>query len=57
MEEVKEIPTSIFPDDSIEHINKDPNMMSTWLLLGSLVVIFFVLKTFIYIPDEKRKNK
>jgi hypothetical protein len=31
--------------------------MPTWGLLAILIVAFFVLKTFIYITDEKRKGR
>ncbi len=56
-ENTETIKTSIFPDDSIEHIEKEYAMLNTWLLLGVLVVLFFLLKKFIYIPDEKRHGK
>jgi hypothetical protein len=32
-------------------------VMPTWGLLAILIVAFIVLKTFIYITDEKRKGK
>ncbi len=56
-ETTKEIKTSIFPDETIEHISKDYAKMDTWLLLVFLFLIFFLLKKFIYIPDEKRHGK
>jgi hypothetical protein len=50
-------PTSIFPNDEIEHIKADYLTMPTWFLLTVLILAFFVLKSFIYHPDEKRKGR
>ena len=54
--EVYKSDTSIFsaPNKSPE---KEQFKMPTWGLLAILIVAFFVLKTFIYITDEKRKGK
>ncbi len=35
----------------------DQFKMPTWGLLAILIVAFFILKTFIYITDEKRKGR
>lgn len=48
--------TQFFPG-KIEHIKKNHFALPTWSLLGFLVVTFIILKSFIYITDEKRKNK
>lgn len=45
----------------IAHQNSYPKekqlMYPTWLLLVVLFAAFFILKTFIYLPDEKRRGK
>lgn len=48
--------TSIFP---VETPNPKNNQfkMPTWGLMAVLIVAFFILKTFIYITDEKRKGR
>lgn len=50
-------PTSIFPNGEHEPIKKEYGKLSTGALLLFLFVCFFVLKSFIYVPDEKRKGK
>ncbi|MBL7665608.1 MAG: hypothetical protein JNM93_10785 [Bacteriovoracaceae bacterium] len=56
-ETTKEIPSSVFPKGDVEAVNKKQLMMNTWVLLGGLMVLFFLLKTFIYIKDDKRHGK
>lgn len=48
--------TSIFSANNKRPSN-DQSRMPTWALLAILIVAFFLLKTFIYITDEKRKGK
>lgn len=50
-------PTSIFPNGEHEPVKKEYGTLSTMSLILFLFVVFFVLKSFIYIPDEKRKGK
>lgn len=50
-------PTSIFPKGEVEQIKSDYLMMPTWFLIVVLIIGFFILKSFIYLPDEKRKGK
>jgi hypothetical protein len=59
MEEVKleQKPTSIFPNGEVEQIKSGYLMMPTWFLIVVLIFAFFILKSFIYHPDEKRKGK
>jgi hypothetical protein len=54
---VKTIPSSVMPDGYAEPIKAEYEMIGTWYLVGFLFIVFFVLKSFIYIPDEKRKGK
>ncbi len=32
-------------------------MMPTWVLLLGLIVVFFIVKTFIYIKDKEREDE
>ena len=48
--------TSIFTAPN-HNPRKDQFKMPTWGLVSVLIVAFFILKTFIYITDEKRKGK
>jgi hypothetical protein len=59
MEQVKleQKPSSIFPNGQFEQIKSSYLMMPTWLLVVVLIFAFFILKSFIYLADEKRKGK
>ncbi len=54
MQEKKVFETSIFPNKEIEFVQESQLAMPTWVLLVGLVVIFIILKLFIYIKDPKR---
>lgn len=56
--EVKEKPYHpIFPGMDVEKPEANQIQVPTLWLLGVLVVCFFVIKKFIYIPDGDRHNK
>lgn len=48
--------SSVIPHEFSRPKN-DQVVMPTWALLVILFAAFFILKTFIYIPDEPRKGK
>jgi hypothetical protein len=50
-------PSSIYPKGDFVNIQKDYTMFSTPALLIFLFVIFFILKSYIYITDPKRKGQ
>ena len=54
MQDKKVFETSIFPNKEIEFVKQDQASMPTWALLVALVVVFVILKVFIYIKDPKR---
>ncbi len=56
MEASKEVKnTSFYPE--LEHVSYDRFKLPTWAMIVFLIVVFFVLKTFIYLPDKKRHGK
>lgn len=57
MNETKEMKSSTIVNESVQMPKPDQLFMPTWVVLGVLIVVFFVLKTFIYIKDEKRHGK
>lgn len=50
-------PSSIFPNGEYEPVKKDYATLPTSVIIVFLCLIFFVLKSFIYTPDDKRKGK
>lgn len=51
-------PSSIAENTKVWPLAEGQQMqMSTWTILGVLIVAFFVLKSFIYIKDAKRHGK
>ena len=48
--------SSVIPHE-FSRPKKDQFLMPTWALLVILFAAFFILKGFIYIPDESRKGK
>lgn len=55
--EHKYVPESSVIPHEFNKPKKDQLVMPTWGLLVILFIAFFVLKGFIYIPDESRKGK
>ncbi len=49
--------TSIFPNDEIQFPKEDQFAVPTWGVIVFLVLVFFILKAFVYIKDEKRHGK
>ncbi len=47
----------MFPSGNYEKIEKKPVFLEWYVPLISLIVIFVILKVFIYHPDEKRKDQ
>ena len=47
----------LFPDGTYEKIENNYVFMDWFILLGTLIVIFVILKIFIYHPDDKRKDQ
>jgi hypothetical protein len=41
----------------VQHVNDNQVSYSTWMLLVGLIFAFIILKTFIYIKDDKRDGK
>lgn len=56
-QEQTEVINPIFPDGLVKNVKTNHQMMNTGILLGALVVIFVILKKFIYVKDEKRHGK
>lgn len=55
-------PVTYTPESSViphqfSRPKQDQLVMPTWALLVILFAAFFILKAFIYIPDESRKGK
>lgn len=57
MEQVKEMPSSIFPGGDYERVEPAQVKIPSFGIVIFLVVVFILLKTFIYTPDEKRDGK
>lgn len=57
MNESTEMKTSTIVNESVQTPNPDQFFMPTWSIIGVLILVFFILKTFIYIKDEKRHGK
>ena len=47
----------LFPDGTYENIKEHYVFLDWFILPGTLLVIFVLLKAFIYHPDEKRKDQ
>lgn len=47
----------LFPSGEYEKVENNPVFLEWYVPLLSLIVIFVVLKVFIYHPDEKRKDQ
>lgn len=56
MKNTIEKPHSIFPEDLVP-VKYDQLMLPTWFLIVFLIVGFIILKSFIYIKDDKRAGK
>lgn len=50
-------PTSIVASRPLEREKEDYLEMPTMVIIGVLVCVFFMLKFFIYIKDDKRHGK
>lgn len=48
--------SSIFVHEN-QYPRQDQPKLPTWSIVVVLVVVFFILKSFIYISDKKRKGK
>lgn len=57
MEAVESRESSLKVNAQFEGLQKDQFYMPTWAVLVFLIIIFFVLKSFIYIKDQKRHGK
>ena len=55
MEQSREVKSNMFSEPLIAPA-KGQWMVPTWSILSFLLVIFVVLKSFIYLKDEKRKE-
>lgn len=55
--EAKYVPESSVIPHEFQKPKNDQFTMPTWGLLVILFAAFFILKGFIYIPDESRKGK
>lgn len=47
----------IFPSGNYQKIEKNLVFLDWYVPLISLIVIFVILKVFVYQPDEKRKDQ
>lgn len=57
MSENTEMKTSSIVTESVQTPQKDQFFLPTWAVIGVLILVFFILKTFIYIKDDKRHGK
>lgn len=57
MEAVESRESSLKVNAQFEGLQKDQFYMPTWGLIVTLFIAFFVLKSFIYIKDQKRHGK
>lgn len=57
METVESRESSLKVNAQFEGLQKDQFYMPTWAVLVFLIIVFFVLKSFIYIKDQKRHGK
>lgn len=57
MENNVEVQTSSIVNEYVQMPKQDQLKFPTWGLLVVLVIAFFVLKTFVYIKDDKRHGK
>ena len=57
MEQVKQMPSSVFPDGNYQRVETKQVMIPTSALIILLIVIFVLLKKFLYIPDGDRAGK
>jgi K+-transporting ATPase A subunit len=56
-EETTAIKSSTFPNKEFEPVSDGTFITPTWILLGVLVVVLVIIKTFVYIKDPTRDNK
>ena len=57
METVKQYPSSFNKTKDVQKIKFDQPTFPVWFAIAFLIVCFFILKSFIYTPDEKRHGK
>lgn len=57
MENNVEVQTSSIVNEYVQMPKQDQLKFPTWGLLVVLVIAFFILKTFVYIKDDKRHGK
>lgn len=57
MQNVESRESSLKVNAQFEGVQKDQFYMPTWGLILTLIVAFFILKSFIYIKDQKRHGK
>jgi hypothetical protein len=49
--------SSLKVNAQFEGVQKDQFFMPTWALIITLIIVFFILKSFIYIKDDKRHGR
>ena len=57
MQAVESRESSLKVNAQFEGIQKDQFYMPSWAVIVFLIMVFFVLKSFIYIKDDKRHGK
>ena len=57
MENVKQYPSSFNKNNDVEKIEFEQATIPVWGAMVFLIFSFFILKSFIYTPDEKKKGK
>lgn len=57
MNETTEMKSSTIVNEAVQMPQPDHFFLPTWAVIGILILVFFVLKTFIYIKDDKRHGK
>lgn len=57
MEQVKQMPSSVFPGGDYERVEPKQVMIPSYAIIILLVVVFVLIKKFIYIPDGDRAGK
>jgi hypothetical protein len=57
MENVKQYPSSFNKNNDVEQIEFGQATIPIWAAMVFLIFSFFILKAFIYTPDESKKDK
>jgi len=56
-DQVEQYPSSVFPGGDFERVETKQQEIPTIAIIVLLLVLFVLLKKFIYIPDDKRDGQ